>query len=112
MSMAQALSHDGVMRAADGTPVAGLTLVDATSAAGCAAWDAAEADAYYFSPQKGLGADGGLWIAVILFEQPRALDQNLTIVSNLDLHALDGWAHGVGLDGTIFLNAYKHRCFR
>jgi phosphoserine aminotransferase len=52
-------------RAADGTPVAGLTLVDATSAAGCAAWDPAEADAYYFSPQKGLGADGGLWIAAL-----------------------------------------------
>ncbi|MFM8730098.1 MAG: phosphoserine transaminase, partial [Candidatus Limnocylindrus sp.] len=59
-------------RVADGTPVAGLTLVDATSAAGCAAWDPAEADAYYFSPQKGLGADGGLWIAAL---SPAALER-------------------------------------
>ncbi|MFM8998343.1 MAG: aminotransferase class V-fold PLP-dependent enzyme, partial [Candidatus Limnocylindrus sp.] len=59
-------------RAADGTPVDGLTLVDATSAAGCAAWDPADADAYYFSPQKGLGADGGLWIAAL---SPAALER-------------------------------------
>jgi phosphoserine aminotransferase len=47
-------------RDASGAPAAGLTIVDATSAAGCVAWDPLEADAYYFSPQKGIGADGGL----------------------------------------------------
>ncbi len=59
-------------RAASGAPAAGLTLVDATSAAGCAAWDPLEADAYYFSPQKGLGADGGLWIAAL---SPAAIER-------------------------------------
>ena len=42
-----------------------LVLVDATSAAGGIAVDAAEFDAYYFAPQKCFGADGGLWIALL-----------------------------------------------
>ncbi len=41
-----------------------LTVVDATSAAGGIAFDAAEADLYYFAPQKNLGSDGGLWFAL------------------------------------------------
>ncbi|MGT2426158.1 phosphoserine transaminase [Amnibacterium kyonggiense] len=41
-----------------------LTVVDATSAAGGIAFDAAEADVYYFAPQKNLGSDGGLWSAL------------------------------------------------
>jgi phosphoserine aminotransferase len=65
-------------RATSGAPVAGLTIVDATSAAGCAAWDPLEADAYYFSPQKGLGADGGLWIAAL---SPAAVERAAQIES-------------------------------
>jgi phosphoserine aminotransferase len=42
----------------------GLVLVDATSAAGGMRVDPTQFDAYYFSPQKGFGADGGLWIAL------------------------------------------------
>jgi phosphoserine aminotransferase len=42
-----------------------LVLVDATSAAGGIAVDAAEFDAYYFAPQKCFGADGGLWLALL-----------------------------------------------
>ncbi|MGN6444346.1 phosphoserine transaminase [Amnibacterium sp.] len=41
-----------------------LTVVDATSAAGGIAFDAAQADVYYFAPQKNLGSDGGLWLAL------------------------------------------------
>jgi phosphoserine aminotransferase len=41
-----------------------LTVIDATSAAGGIAFDAAEADVYYFAPQKNLGSDGGLWMAL------------------------------------------------
>ena len=41
-----------------------LTVIDATSAAGGIAFDAAEADVYYFAPQKNLGSDGGLWLAL------------------------------------------------
>jgi phosphoserine aminotransferase len=42
-----------------------LMLVDATSAAGGLPVEAAEFDAYYFSPQKCFAADGGLWIALL-----------------------------------------------
>ncbi len=42
-----------------------LVLIDATSGAGGLPIDLAEADAYYFAPQKAFGADGGLWLAVL-----------------------------------------------
>lgn len=41
-----------------------LTVVDATSAAGGLDFDAAEADIYYFAPQKNFGSDGALWLAL------------------------------------------------
>src|SRR6266581_273104 len=41
-----------------------LVVVDATSAAGGLPVRAEEFDVYYFAPQKGLGSDGGLWIAL------------------------------------------------
>ena len=50
----------------------GLVAVDATSAAGGLPLDAREADAYYFSPQKCFGSDGGLWVALL---SPAALDR-------------------------------------
>ena len=42
-----------------------LVLIDATSGAGGLPVDVAEADAYYFAPQKGFGSDGGLWLALL-----------------------------------------------
>jgi phosphoserine aminotransferase len=42
-----------------------LVLVDATSGAGGLPVDVSEADSYYFAPQKGFGADGGLWLALL-----------------------------------------------
>ncbi|MBM6699795.1 phosphoserine transaminase [Bifidobacterium pullorum subsp. saeculare] len=42
-----------------------LTLVDGTSAAGALPVDVSQTDAYYFSPQKAFGSDGGLWVAVL-----------------------------------------------
>jgi phosphoserine aminotransferase len=42
-----------------------LVLVDATSGAGGLPVDLAQADAYYFAPQKGFGSEGGLWLAVV-----------------------------------------------
>lgn len=42
-----------------------LVLVDGTSGAAGLPLDAAQADAYYFAPQKSLGADGGLWLALL-----------------------------------------------
>ena len=47
--------------AADGA----LTVIDATSAAGGIDFDVAQADVYYFAPQKNLGSDGGLWFAAV-----------------------------------------------
>jgi phosphoserine aminotransferase len=43
----------------------GLVLVDGTSAAGGLRFDATQADAYYFAPQKCLASDGGLWLAAL-----------------------------------------------
>jgi len=42
-----------------------LVLVDATSGAGGLPVDLADADAYYFAPQKGFGSEGGLWLALM-----------------------------------------------
>ncbi|MHB8671246.1 MAG: phosphoserine transaminase [Acidimicrobiales bacterium] len=42
----------------------GLVLVDATSGAGGLRVDPSQFDVYYFAPQKCLGSDGGLWIAL------------------------------------------------
>jgi phosphoserine aminotransferase len=42
-----------------------LVLIDATSGAGGLPVDVAQADAYYFAPQKSFAADGGLWIALL-----------------------------------------------
>jgi phosphoserine aminotransferase len=42
-----------------------LVLIDATSGAGGLPVEIAEADAYYFAPQKAFGSDGGLWLALL-----------------------------------------------
>ncbi len=42
-----------------------LVVIDATSGAGGLPVDVGAADAYYFAPQKGFAADGGLWIALL-----------------------------------------------
>ncbi len=49
-----------------------LMLVDATSAAGAIATDLAQADVYYFAPQKVFAAEGGLWLAAF---SPAALER-------------------------------------
>jgi phosphoserine aminotransferase len=43
----------------------GLVLIDATSGAGGLPLNAADADVYYFAPQKSFAADGGLWLALL-----------------------------------------------
>jgi len=42
-----------------------LVLIDATSGAGALPVELEHADAYYFAPQKGFAADGGLWLALL-----------------------------------------------
>ena len=49
-----------------------LVLIDATSGAGGLELDPAQADAYYFAPQKAFGSDGGLWLALL---SPAAIER-------------------------------------
>ncbi|WP_430331129.1 phosphoserine transaminase [Rhodococcus sp. ACT016] len=49
-----------------------LIAIDATSGAGGLPVDVADADVYYFAPQKSFAADGGLWIALM---SPAALER-------------------------------------
>lgn len=49
-----------------------LIAIDATSGAGGLPVDTADADVYYFAPQKCFAADGGLWIALM---SPAALER-------------------------------------
>src|ERR1700683_1404475 len=76
---AYALTHNetstGVampVRRVPGADPGSLILVDATSAAGGLQVRHEDFDVYYFGPQKGLGSDGGLWIALM---SPAALDR-------------------------------------
>jgi phosphoserine aminotransferase len=50
----------------------GLVLIDATSGAGGLPVNTADADVYYFAPQKCFAADGGLWLALM---SPAALER-------------------------------------
>jgi phosphoserine aminotransferase len=49
-----------------------LILIDATSGAAGLPVGIGQADAYYFAPQKALGAEGGLWIAIL---SPAAIER-------------------------------------
>jgi phosphoserine aminotransferase len=60
------------VRRVPGADPGSLILVDATSAAGGLPVRPEDFDVYYFAPQKGLGSDGGLWIALM---SPAALDR-------------------------------------
>ena len=62
----------GVMAPVKRVAADALTVIDATSAAGGALFDAAEADVYYFAPQKNFASDGGLWFALF---SPAAIER-------------------------------------
>jgi phosphoserine aminotransferase len=59
-----------------------LVLIDATSGAGGLPFDVAQADAYYFAPQKSFASDGGLWLALL---SPAAIERVA------ELAATDRW---------------------
>ena len=71
-----ALTHNetstGVMAPVTRPSDDGLVVVNATSAAGGLRVDIAQCDVYYFSPQKSLAADGGLWLAAV---SPAAIER-------------------------------------
>lgn len=56
----------------DGASDDALMVVDGTSAAGATHVDLTQVDAYYFSPQKAFGAEGGLWLS---FVSPAAIER-------------------------------------
>jgi phosphoserine aminotransferase len=68
-----------VVRPAGTTADSALVLIDATSGAGGLPVDVAEADVYYFAPQKCFASDGGLWIALM---SPAALDRAASIAAS------------------------------
>ena len=53
----------GVMLGVERPAGDALVLIDATSGAGGLPLNAADADVYYFAPQKSFAADGGIWFA-------------------------------------------------
>lgn len=66
-----------------------LVVIDATSGAGGLPVDITETDVYYFAPQKNMGSDGGLWVAIM---SPKAIaraqeikDSGRWIPTSLDL---------------------------
>jgi phosphoserine aminotransferase len=58
-----------------------LVLIDATSGAGGLPVNAADADVYYFAPQKGFASDGGLWLAAM---SPAALERVQELAAGSD----------------------------
>ncbi len=64
-----------VKRVTGGDPGA-LLLVDATSGGGSLDVDLTETDVYYLAPQKALGSDGGIWLALM---SPAAIERAFEI---------------------------------
>ncbi len=65
-----------------------LVLVDATSGAGGLPVEARDADAYYFSLQKGFASEGGLWVALMssrAIERAQRLTRERYVPPFLDL---------------------------
>jgi len=69
-------------QAPDAQAPGALVAIDATSGAGGLPVDLTQADAYYFAPQKGFAADGGLWVALL---SPAAQERIA------ELHASERW---------------------
>ncbi|PJM73889.1 phosphoserine transaminase [Bifidobacterium primatium] len=65
-----------------------LTLIDATSGAGGLPVDIAQTDAYYFSPQKVFGSDGGLWFAIL---SPDAVERAGQVEHSATLEGARRW---------------------
>jgi len=79
-----------------------LHLIDATSAAGGLPVEVAEADVYYFAPQKSFAGDAGLWLALF---SPAALERAAEIA------ATDRWLPP-SLDLTLAIdNSAKHQTY-
>ncbi len=95
-----------------------LVLIDATSGAGGLPVDVSQADAYYFAPQKGFAADGGLWLALLspaaqervvqLDASERWIPSFLSIKTALD-NSLKDQTYNTPAVATLFLLAEQVR---
>ena len=79
-----------------------LIAIDATSGAGGLPVDPAEADVYYFAPQKSFAADGGLWVALL---SPAAQERIAR------LHASGRWIPDFLSLGTALENSVKDQTY-
>jgi phosphoserine aminotransferase len=75
-----------VMRPADADGA--LVLIDATSGAAGLPVDVADADVYYFAPQKGFASDGGLWLAAM---SPAAIERVAQIEADRPTTGSERW---------------------
>ncbi|HEV7830365.1 MAG TPA: phosphoserine transaminase [Pseudonocardiaceae bacterium] len=78
-----------------GSPGA-LVAIDATSGAGGLPVHSADADVYYFAPQKSFASDGGLWIALL---SPAAL-QRVAEISSSDRWVPEFLSLSIALDNS------------
>ncbi|MDY2941342.1 MAG: phosphoserine transaminase [Varibaculum sp.] len=81
-----------------------LVLIDATSIAGAIEVNLNGIDAYYFSPQKALASDGGLWLAVM---SPAALARATEIESQAGVSGR--WIPSILNVATAARNSEKHQ---
>jgi phosphoserine aminotransferase len=70
--------------------------IDATSGAGGLPVQSADADVYYFAPQKSFASDGGLWIALL---SPAAL-QRIAEISSSDRWVPEFLSLSIALDNS------------
>ncbi|HET9118058.1 MAG TPA: phosphoserine transaminase [Pseudonocardiaceae bacterium] len=73
-----------------------LVAIDATSGAGGLPVHSADADVYYFAPQKSFASDGGLWIALL---SPAAL-QRIAEISPSDRWVPESLSLSIALDNS------------
>jgi phosphoserine aminotransferase len=95
-----------------------LVAIDATSGAGGLPVDVAQADAYYFAPQKSFAGDGGLWIALLspaaqeriaeLDAGERWIPEFLSLSTALE-NSLKDQTYNTPAVGTLFLLAEQVR---
>jgi phosphoserine aminotransferase len=80
-----------------------LVAIDATSGAGGLPLRAADADAYYFAPQKCFASDGGLWIALL---SPAALER-VSEISSSDRWVPEFLSLSTALDNSLKDQTYN-----
>jgi phosphoserine aminotransferase len=81
----------------------GLVMIDATSGAGGLPVNVADADVYYFAPQKCFAADGGIWFALM---SPRALAR-VAEVAELDRWIPESLSLATALDNSRKQQTYN-----